>query len=397
MGYNHINFVRLVNLLVESEIGEPMSEEQYLKDASYFRTEIYRRNIPKDFDPSTYIANDLDTTLTYRGYIKFLERDLEDSLFGDTSASKRQIKKHREETARNMISRGRAFAIAIATEFDDSIRLSIHPSTDAKKISISLIPQKGKTIMTPWHSSLVRSLDGSIHMEHAGSVSAITHELVFEKGRPSHFRERSALFSWESMDVDFEYMYPSGILISLRNNAPKYSLCKVDMHKVRALADICSPVILRGFQYMTDTISSVGDDTWKGAWQAPGALQIAEHGSWTGQMANRVAISKPMPLPSGGRYEFPRQGLENTSENSDSYPAHLRHLVAKTPILLEAACVPFAGAGHCFPRCPEPALSRRIIQEHQGLRERQPGGNSREDKLFGWKELSDWSEMCNVG
>lgn len=377
-----------------------MSEEQYLRDASYFRTEIYRRNIPKDFDPSIHIANDLDTTLTYRGYIKFLERDLEDSLFGDTSASKRQIKKQREETARNMISRGRAFAIAIATKFDDSIRLSIHPSTDAKKISISLIPQKGKTIMTPWHSSLVRSLDGSIHMEHAGSVSAVTHDLVFENGRPSHFRERSALFNWESYDVDFEYMYPSGILISPRNKTSKCSLRNVDMHKVRALTDICSPVILRGFEYMTDTITSVGVDTGKGVQRAPGAVQVAGNGSWNGQMADSVATSKPTPLLSGGRHEFPRQGIENAPENSDSYPthpAHLRHLVVKTPVLLEAAYAPFAGAGHCFPRRPEPALSRRIIQDQQGLRERQPKGNSREETIFGWKALSDWSEMCNVG
>ncbi|EDN04080.1 predicted protein [Histoplasma mississippiense (nom. inval.)] len=164
-GCSNINFVRLVHLLGEVEMGEPLSEKQYLKDASWFRTQLYERNIPDNFDVSKLISNDPDTTLTYRGYIKFLEKDLDnDASPGDSSVSKRQIKKSHEATARNMIARGRAFAIAIAKRFDKSIRLSIHPSTESTKVSIAITPQNDGIIMTPWHSSLVYAVDGSIQL-----------------------------------------------------------------------------------------------------------------------------------------------------------------------------------------------------------------------------------------
>ncbi|EER37615.1 pyoverdine/dityrosine biosynthesis protein [Histoplasma capsulatum var. duboisii H88] len=247
-GCSNINFVRLVHLLGEVQMGEPLSEKQYLKDASWFRTQLYERNIPDNFDVSKLISNDPDTTLTYRGYIKFLEKDLDnDASSGDSSVSKRQIKKGHEATARNMIARGRAFAIAIARRFDKSIRLSIHPSTESTKVSIAITPQNDGIIMTPWHSSLVYAVDGSIRMVHAGSVPALTHELIFENGRPAYFREKSPLYNWSGIDVEFRYIYPSGIIISPRNKSCGCRVSRVDMRKVRALAELCSPVILRGW------------------------------------------------------------------------------------------------------------------------------------------------------
>ncbi|KAK2798374.1 hypothetical protein FQN51_007774 [Onygenales sp. PD_10] len=246
-GCTNINFVRLVHLLGESEMGEPLSKDQYLRDASWFRTQLHERNIPENFDVSAQILQDLDTTLTYRGYIKFLEKDLDDGTVHDASISKRQIKKRHEETARNMIVRGKSFAIAIAKGFAKSIRLSIHPSTEATKISIAITPQSEGVVMTPWHSSLVRSVDGSIRMAHAGSVPALTHELIFEHGRPSYFREKSPLYDWGDVDVDFQYTYPSGIVISPRNKNTGQHIARVDMAKVKALAELCSPVVLKGF------------------------------------------------------------------------------------------------------------------------------------------------------
>ncbi|PGH06165.1 hypothetical protein GX51_02553 [Blastomyces parvus] len=247
-GCSNISFVRLVHLLGEVEMGEPLSEEEYLKDASWFRTQLYERNIPENFDVSTFISSDPDTTLTYRGYIKFLEKDLDhDNGMDDASVSKRQIKKRHEATAKSMITRGRAFAIAIARRFDKSIRLSIHPSTESTKVSIAITPQKDGMMMTPWHSSLVCAVDGSIRMAHAGSVPALTHELIFEHGRPAYFREKSPLYDWGSVDVEFRYTYPSGIIISPRNKSCKCQLNRVDMRKVRVLAEFCSPVILRGW------------------------------------------------------------------------------------------------------------------------------------------------------
>lgn len=112
---------------------------------------------------------------------------------------------------------------------------------------MSLIPQIGR-FHTPWHASLVRAVDGSITMSHAATVPAKTHDLIYDKeGRPSYFRERSPLFDWPGMDVDFNYIYPTGIVITPRDPSVKYSLHNVHMQKVRGLSEACSPVVLRGF------------------------------------------------------------------------------------------------------------------------------------------------------
>jgi alpha-ketoglutarate-dependent taurine dioxygenase len=150
-----------------------------------------------------------------------------------------------------LLTFSKAFANAISTRLSSYIRLSIHASTEATKLSISVIPQHNKCAMTPWHSSLVRALDGSITMSHALRVPAKTHDLIMEHGRPSYFRERSPLFDW-SMDVVFEYMYPCGILVTPRSSLVGCSLHSVQMQKVRALAEHCSPVVLRGFRDTTD-------------------------------------------------------------------------------------------------------------------------------------------------
>lgn len=244
-GCDRIHFVRLVHLLGEAEIGEPLTEEEYLRDASWFRSQLYQRNIPEGFDPSKHIASDHDTTLTYRGYIKFLEKDIDDGRFENTTLSKKQMKKIREEIAKKMIARGRAFAIAIANNFEKSVRLSIHPSADTKKLSISLIPQNGGTAMTPWHSCLVQSVNGSVELKHAGAVSEQTHELIYENGRPSYYRERSSLFDWGGADVDFQFQYPTGMLVS--TSAPYVPLCASKLQKAILLAQKCSPVTLKGF------------------------------------------------------------------------------------------------------------------------------------------------------
>ena len=262
IGCRNIRFIRLVDLLQDRTLAEPLSESDYIRDAPTIRDEIYRRYIPQNFDVDAHIAGDRDAMLTYCGYLKFLEVDLEKGSSIPGSMTKAQAKKCQEQIAKNMIRRGKvndysplpgvqltffqAFANAISGRLSSFIRLSIHSSTEATKLSISLIPQGGISAMTPWHSSLVRALDGSIHMAHALRVPAKTHELIFDGGRPSYFRESSHLFNWR-MEVDFNYLYPCGILITPRDSSAKYSLHNIYMQNVRALAEMCSPVILRGF------------------------------------------------------------------------------------------------------------------------------------------------------
>ncbi|KAL8737192.1 MAG: hypothetical protein Q9181_001918 [Wetmoreana brouardii] len=248
-GCDHVRFLRLRNLLGAEGTVEPITEEEYLKDAPQFRNDLLAKYLPEKFDVDAHIAKDADTTLTYRGYIKFLETDLADQGEEETKA---QMKKRYEAIAKKMIVRGKAFATSIAKNLSEHVRLSIHPSTEQSKLSMSIIPQIGRS-HTPWHGALIRAVDGSITMGHANSVPALTHELIFDKeGRPSYFRERSDLFNWPGMDVDFNYIYPTGIVVTPRDPDTKYSFHNVHMKKVRALSEACSPVVLRGFTDTTD-------------------------------------------------------------------------------------------------------------------------------------------------
>ena len=82
-----------------------MSEEDYLRDAPSFRSKIKEQYLPENFDPVAHIAKEVDTTCTYRGYIKFLETDLATRV--TESQTKAQIKSYNEGVAIKMIARGK--------------------------------------------------------------------------------------------------------------------------------------------------------------------------------------------------------------------------------------------------------------------------------------------------
>ncbi|KAH6674834.1 Pyoverdine/dityrosine biosynthesis protein-domain-containing protein [Halenospora varia] len=242
---DNLNFLSLHDLIDDDGL---MSQKYYLENAKRFRDTVTSRYLPEKFDVDSEIASDPDAALTYRGYIKFLELDLAKD---NSDETKSQVKKRQENVAKSMIRRGKAFALAIAAKHPNYVRLSIHASTEADKLSMSVVPQEGR-FQTPWHSALVRAVNGTVHMAHASTVSALTHELIFVNGRPSHFRERSDLYNWPGMDLDFKYLYPTGIMISPKNGSQSPSLKDVPMQKVRKLSTDCSPVILRGFKDTLD-------------------------------------------------------------------------------------------------------------------------------------------------
>ena len=104
---NNLNFVRLRDLIDQEDISEPLDEDAYLRDAHSFRDGLHKRYLPENFDSDTQIAADADTTLTYRGYIKFLETDLANNGPESEQKSKAQHKKFREDVAKSMIGRGK--------------------------------------------------------------------------------------------------------------------------------------------------------------------------------------------------------------------------------------------------------------------------------------------------
>lgn len=147
------------------------------------------------------------------------------------------------------------FAAAIEAKCKNHVRLSIHPSTGQTKLSVPLIPQPGKgNLMTPWHCAIAVDLDGSFRTVHAADVRD-THELVYRNGQLHHLREKSDLWDFDPVKVEFEHLYPCGLIarpiIEIGVSSPP-SLRDIDVLKVRKLAELQSPIVLRGFADTSD-------------------------------------------------------------------------------------------------------------------------------------------------
>ena len=226
-----------------------------------------------------------------------------------------------------------AFAVAIQVKFPDHIRLSIHASAaNASKLSVSLIPQQGTCSMTPWHSALVRGINGSIIMSHSLRVPALTHDLIFKDGRPSYFREKSDLFNWPGMDIVFDYLYPTGIIITPSNPKSSYSLHNVHMQKVRGLAEKCSPVILRGFADTTDEriFKAKAYDAGEVLPWTFGIMQKVRDAGRQDRMANNVVSSEAMPMHYDGMFKFVKKVEEDGAEREVSAPPRFQYFTAVT-------------------------------------------------------------------
>ncbi|KAI1366304.1 Pyoverdine/dityrosine biosynthesis protein-domain-containing protein [Xylaria arbuscula] len=237
-----IRFSRIYDLVSSQHETKELDEELYLSRVSEYRNMLIA-NMPSSFDVLDAIANDPDISKTYKGYKKFLMSERDDR----TNRSRSQMERENSAIAKAMIVRGKAFSETVKLKYPDSVRLSIHPSNDTNKVSITMLPQDNDTTMTPWHGAVVRGADGSVSMSHAILIPAMTHDIVYFEGRPSYFRERSDLFDWKDLKVEFEFLYPCGILITPASSSSNYNLHMLNMENVRKLAMFCSPIILRGF------------------------------------------------------------------------------------------------------------------------------------------------------
>jgi alpha-ketoglutarate-dependent taurine dioxygenase len=188
--------------------------------------------------------------------------------------------------------------------------------------------------MTPWHSTLVRGVDGSITMSHAIRVPALTHDLIYEGERPMYFREKSPLFSWPGMDLQFDYLYPTGMVIKPKDPTAKYSLHNVHMQKVRSLAEKCSPVILRGFTDTNDerTFIAKAYDAGEVLPWTFGVMQKVRDSGRQDRLANNVVSSEAMPMHYDGMFKFMnKKDPETGVESSVSCPPRFQYFTAKTP------------------------------------------------------------------
>ncbi|MCJ1467851.1 hypothetical protein MMC07_006476 [Pseudocyphellaria aurata] len=317
-GLKHVSALRIVDLL-DYPCTETLGREEYLIHAGCYRRELVAKYGSADFDSRQAVRQDKDTTMTYRGYIKFLTKDLKHTRIA-TDSSKRKYKDAIEEIALKMIQRGKIFAAAIEKKCKGFVRLSIHPSVGQTKLSVPLIPQpNGGAIMTPWHSSVAVGIDGSFKTVHAEDVRD-THDLVFRNGKPYCFREKSNLYDFGKTKVEFEHLYPCGLIIRPSGESSRQpSLRDVDMQKVRHLAELQSPVVLRGFAETTERELFISKAYELGEvlpWTF-GVLQEVKDAGRTDKLGNNVVSNEAMPMHFDGMFKFVVQKDENGNPIKD--------------------------------------------------------------------------------
>ncbi|PSR80684.1 Pyoverdine/dityrosine biosynthesis protein-domain-containing protein [Coniella lustricola] len=269
---SNIRLMRVMDIL-NMTTDKVLDQELYLSLAgkcretilsSYGRTEEEVRQMMKD-DP--------DTLTTYRGFITFLEQDLRFSPV--TAASKAisgsQYRKTVKKVAIQMMVRAESFTKLLQDRCTDYVRLSIHPSTGAVKLSIPLVVQgSGAFPRSPWHSSVALAVDGTYRTVPAREVRE-THDLILRDGRPYYFREKSDLWQLSSggageaeagqldnenseQNVMLEPCYPNRLVVTPakpeRQGIQKLSERQIEKLRLLRAAHTAGPVEVVGFANM---------------------------------------------------------------------------------------------------------------------------------------------------
>ncbi|KAJ8111436.1 hypothetical protein OPT61_g5973 [Boeremia exigua] len=335
-GYAHIEFARLRDLLGIASLRDEMDDMTYAATAPSIRLALMHRYGSYNWDAvsnESYVKNDENKRLTYCGYLKFLSLDLANTYPIGAERTKSAFKRGVEIIAKSMLKRGEAFARAVRENYPDHVRLSIHPSTGEDKISINVLPVQ--KVLTPWHSTVAIMVDGTVVAGQRKSFEEDANmELVYEDGRPSHFRERSELYQWNSSaPVTFESMYPCGIMIRPAGGAKSLSIQDIDAQKVRQLAEVNSPVILRGFAQTKDRDAYVAKSYEMGtptSWKFGLVLEVKDRGA-EGQGLNNVLSQEWMPFHFDGMFKTVKKTWDDGTEYLVPNPPRFQFFAAVTP------------------------------------------------------------------
>jgi L-tyrosine isonitrile synthase len=101
--------------------------------------------------------------------------------------SKTWIQQHHRTIAYRVIQRSNAWSELLARRFPHALRLSIHPqSRTSRKIGVNMIATDDNW-RTPWHSVAIHHAE-QICLERRSEINEDRVILVFQHGRPSHYR-----------------------------------------------------------------------------------------------------------------------------------------------------------------------------------------------------------------
>ncbi|KAF1945054.1 hypothetical protein EJ02DRAFT_339532 [Clathrospora elynae] len=209
-GFSHIDFSRLKDLANFPGLPEKLQEISYVANATNFRRVILNKHGNEDIDIDHEIATNPDTKLTYLGYRRFLESDLQYIFPVGEGRTNNGYKRDVKYLAKQMLIRGYAFAGACKDAFPNYLRLSIHNSIGEHKVSMSLLNTK-TGFTTPWHCSVALLADGEWISAPMGDFKKDPKfEVVFENGRPSYFQEKTVEF-FPNAEVEIETCASSSV------------------------------------------------------------------------------------------------------------------------------------------------------------------------------------------
>lgn len=104
--FKHLGFVRIKDVVKIDGLPEPLKEISYVANATNFRCALLNTYGKEGIDIDEEIANNPDTRLTFQGYQKFLESDLEHIYPTGEDRSSEQYKEDVSFLAKQMLTRG---------------------------------------------------------------------------------------------------------------------------------------------------------------------------------------------------------------------------------------------------------------------------------------------------
>ncbi|KMU75792.1 pyoverdine/dityrosine biosynthesis protein [Coccidioides immitis RMSCC 3703] len=274
--------------IVYNAAPEALDEVSYVANATNFRVALMNNFGSKDWDVSNQIAEDEDVRMTYRGYREFLLTDLAEKYPISDRFSKSNFEKGTESIAKQMLIRGQAFARAIREKFVNQ-PAPVYPHVYRPKQGLN------------WNSTYGHQLRDTVALRYRSQARW----------------EKSDLYTWGSGPITVTPLYPCGVMITPTEGAGMLSMRDIDPQKVRALSEINSPVVLRGFDGTRERERFIEKASEFGTplpWKFGILLEVKDRGADTRGL-NNVLSAEWMPFHFDGLFKTE----EKTKEDGTIY------------------------------------------------------------------------------
>jgi len=182
----------LKGLLALETLQEEFDGMAYVAAASSIRPALMKRYRSDGWDEvenESYVKNDENRLLSYRGHLKFLELDLAYLYPADEERLRSKLKRALKKSQRPCCVAEKPSHVRYARIFlTTSVSLSTHlPVITRYQSNIIPIPNT----VTLWHSTIAFRLNGKMIVRRCRMFEQMDNmELIHQDGKPPYFRER---------------------------------------------------------------------------------------------------------------------------------------------------------------------------------------------------------------